>query len=150
MRTITGLEELVAAVGEELGVSEWHDVTQESIDEFAENTGDRYWIHTDPDKAAQGPLGSTIAHGLYTLSLGPAFTYSIVTFDGFSIQLNYGYEKIRFPAPLPVGSRVRMRSKLANVKRNESSAQAYFDQTFEREGGDKPVCIAQHVIHMIA
>jgi acyl dehydratase len=150
VRTITGLDELVAAQGEELGVSDWHEITQERIDAFAEATGDTYWIHTDPERAAAGPLGSTIAHGLYTLSLGPAFTYTIVTFDGFTISLNYGYEKIRFPAPLPVGSRVRMHCRLAAVDRADGSARVTLSQTFEREGSEKPVCIASHVVHLVA
>jgi acyl dehydratase len=150
MRTITGMDELLAAEGEELGVSDWHDITQDRIDAFADATGDHYWIHVDPKRAAESPLGSTIAHGLLTLSLGPMFTYSIVTFEGFSITLNYGYEKVRFPAPLPVGSRVRMRSELAEVKQSPGSAQATMRQTFEREGGEKPVCIAQQVIHLVA
>src|SRR3954471_20462660 len=109
MRTIDGVDELQAAVGEEMGVSDWYEVTQERIDVFAQATGDDYWLHTEPDRAADSPMGTTIAHGLLTLGLGPGWTNAIVTFEGFALRLNYGYEKVRFPAPLPVGSRVRMR-----------------------------------------
>ena len=149
VRTITGLDELAAAAGDELGNSDWHDVTQERVDAFAETTGDRYWIHTDPTRAAETPLGSTIAHGLYTLSLGPMFTDEIVTFEGFAMRLNYGYEKVRFPAPLPVGSRVRMRSQLVDVTSVGGGAQATLRQTFEREGGVKPVCVADSVLRFL-
>ena len=144
------MDELRAAEGQQLGVSDWHAVTQQAIDAFAQATGDTYWIHTDPERAAKGPLGSTIAHGLYTLSLGPMFVDSLVTFEDFSVRLNYGYEKARFPAPLPVGSRVRMRCELAEVTASDSAATASLRQTFEREGGDKPVCVAQHVVHFVA
>jgi acyl dehydratase len=150
MRTISGLDELEAAVGEELGVSGWHEVTQADIDRFAEATGDRYWIHVDPERAVSSDLGSTIAHGLLTLSLGPACTDAIVSFEGFSIRMNYGYGKVRFPAPLPVGSRVRMRARLADVSTNGSGAQATLQQTFEREGADKPVCVAEMLLWLVA
>lgn len=150
MRTIRGLDELLAAKGEDLGVSDWHEVTQARIDAFADATGDHYWIHTDPERAAATPLGSTIAHGLYTLSLGPMFTYSLVAFDGFSMNLNYGYEKVRFPAPLPVGSRVRMHCQLADVETSGSTSRISLRQTFEREGGDKPVCAATHVVAVVS
>jgi acyl dehydratase len=143
MITITGIDELKAKVGEELGVSDWHDVTQEEIDAFADATGDHQWIHVDPERAAQTPFGSTIAHGLYTLSLGPRFSYSMLSFEGFAFGLNYGYERVRFPAPLPVGSRVRMRAALADVADVPGGVRVTITQTFEREGGDKPVCVAQ-------
>jgi acyl dehydratase len=145
-RTVRGSDELAALVGQEVGLSDWFDVSQEAIDAFAEATGDDYWLHTDPSRAAQSPVGGTIAHGLLTLSLGPRFTYALLAFEGFSLRLNYGYEKVRFPAPVPVGSRVRMRSTLRDVKRLEGGSQATFVQTFEREGHDKPVCVAEHVV----
>jgi acyl dehydratase len=145
-RTVHGNDELAALVGQEIGVSDWFDVTQEAIDAFAAATGDRYWLHTNPSRAAQSPAGGTIAHGLLTLSLGPGFTYALLDFEGFSLMLNYGYEKVRFPAPVPVGSRVRMRSTLREVKRLDGGGQATFVQTFERDGHEKPVCIAEHVV----
>jgi acyl dehydratase len=150
MRTINGIDELLAAKGEDLGVTEWHEVTQAGIDAFAQATGDEYWIHTDPERAAATVLGSTIAHGLYTLSLGPMFTYSLVTFEGFSMSLNYGYEKVRFPAPLPVCSRVRMHCQLADVECSGSTSRISLRQTFEREGTEKPVCVATHVIAVVS
>jgi acyl dehydratase len=145
MLTITGIDELKAKVGEELGVSEWHEVTQAQIDAFAEATGDHQFIHVDPERAAQTPFGSTIAHGLLTLSLGPKFSYELFSFDGFAFGLNYGYDRVRFPAPLPVDSRVRMRATLTDVKEIPGGAQITITQTFEREGGDKPVCVAEQL-----
>lgn len=145
MLTISGPEELKAKVGEELGVSEWHEVTQERINAFAEATEDFQWIHVDPERAKDTPFGGTIAHGLYTLSLGPKFAYSLFTIEGFSFGLNYGYEKVRFPAPLPVDSRVRMRATLAAVDEVPGGLQFRVTQTFEVDGGEKPVCVAESV-----
>ena len=148
MLTISGIDELRAKVGDELGVSEWHDVTQEEIDAFADATGDHQWIHVDPERAAQTPWGSTIAHGLYTLSLGPQFTFALFTIEGFAFGLNYGYNKVRFPAPLPVNSRVRMRATLSSVDDVPGGVQLTITQTFEREGEEKPVCVAEAVSRM--
>jgi acyl dehydratase len=145
MLTITGVDELKGRIGQELGVSDWHEVTQAAIDAFAEATGDRQWIHVDPARAAQSPLGSTIAHGLYTLSLGPQFSYAMVSFEGFAFGLNYGYDRVRFPAPVPVGSRVRMRATLAAADDIPGGVQVKVTQTFEREGGEKPVCVAESI-----
>ena len=116
MRTITGLEELRQAEGEELGVSDWHEVTQADIDAFADVTGDHQWIHVDPERAKETPFGGTIAHGYYTLSLAPRFNEQILRMDGFAFAINYGLNKVRFPAPLPVGGKVRMRAKVAGLE----------------------------------
>jgi acyl dehydratase len=148
MLTISGIDELKAKAGEELGVSEWQQVTQDAIDAFADATGDHQWIHVDPARAAQTPWGSTIAHGLYTLSLGPQFTFALFTIEGFAFGLNYGYEKVRFPAPLPVNSRVRMRATLSSVDDVPGGVQLTITQTFEREGEEKPVCVAESVARM--
>jgi acyl dehydratase len=148
MLTISGIDELKAKAGEELGVSEWHEVTQDAVDAFADVTGDHQWIHVDPERAAQTPWGGTIAHGLYTLSLGPRFTFAMFTIEGFAFGLNYGYNKVRFPAPLPVGSRLRMRATLSSVDDVPGGVQLTVTQTFEREGGDKPVCVAEAVSRM--
>jgi acyl dehydratase len=148
MLTISGIDELRAKVGEELGVSEWQEVTQDAINAFAEATGDHQWIHVDPERAAQTPWGSTIAHGLYTLSLGPQFTFAMFTIEGFAFGLNYGYNKVRFPAPLPVNSRVRMRAILSSVDDVPGGLQLTITQTFEREGEEKPVCVAESVARM--
>src|SRR6266480_3345622 len=115
MKTISGLEELKRAEGEVLGTSDWHEVTQSDIDTFADVTGDHQWIHVDVERAKQTPFGGTIAHGYYTLSLVPKFTYELFSVEGFVFGLNYGVNKVRFPAPLPVGSKVRMRMKLASI-----------------------------------
>jgi acyl dehydratase len=143
MTTITGLDELRAANGTELGVTDWHEVTQAEVDAFADVTGDHQWIHVDPERAAQSPLGGTIAHGLLTLSLAPAMTSKLLSFEGFAFALNYGYNRVRFPGPVPVGSRVRMRATLAAVEDIPGGAQITIVQTFEREGADKPVCVAE-------
>ena len=141
--SINGIDELKAAVGAEVGISDWYEVTQEAINEFAEVTQDFQWIHVDPERAAQTPFGGTIAHGLFTLSLGPKFSYEIFDIQGFAFGVNYGYEKVRFPAPLPVGSRVRMRATLTSVEDVPGGVQIKITQTFEREGHDKPVCVAE-------
>jgi acyl dehydratase len=148
MLTITGIDELKTKVGEELGVSEWHEVTQADIDAFAEATGDHQWIHVDPERAAQTPFGSTIAHGLYTLSLGPVLSEEAFSLEGIAFGLNYGYDRVRFPSPLPVDSRVRMRATLTSVDDVPGGIQMKVTQTFEREGGEKPVCVAEQLVRL--
>jgi acyl dehydratase len=143
MRTITGLDELKQAEGETLGTSEWHDVSQQDIDAFADVTGDHQWIHVDPERAKDTPFGGTIAHGYYTLSLAPMLTEQILALDGFAFAINYGLNKVRFPAPLPVGGRVRLTARLARLDDVPGGAQMRLELTFEREGGDKPVCVAE-------
>ncbi len=143
MLTVNGIDELKTRVGEELGVSDWHEVTQEAIDTFAEVTGDDQWIHLDVERAKETPFGGTIAHGYYTLSLAPRFSYALFRLDGVAFGLNYGLNKVRFPAPMPVGDRVRMRMQLAAVDDIPGGAQITMNLTFEREGGDKPVCVAE-------
>jgi acyl dehydratase len=145
MRTITGLEELKRAEGEDLGTSDWHEVTQDAIDSFADVTGDHQWIHVDVERAKDTPYGGTIAHGYYTLSLAPMFMEQIFGLDGFAFALNYGLDKVRFPAPLPVGSRVRMHARLAAIKDIQDGVQMTVTATFECEGGEKPVCVAETV-----
>ncbi len=143
MLTLNGLEEVRAHVGKELGVSEWLDVTQEKINEFAAVTGDDQWIHVDVERAKKSPFGGTIAHGYYTLSLAPRFSYDMFSFEGFAFGVNYGLNRLRFPAPLPVGSKVRMRAKLLSVEEIAGGAQLTTELTFERDGGEKPVCVAE-------
>jgi acyl dehydratase len=143
MLTLTGLDEVKAHVGSELGVSDWHLVTQERIDQFAEVTGDDQWIHVDPERARESPFGGTIAHGYYTLSLAPRFSYDMFKFEGFAFGVNYGLNRVRFPAPLPVGDRVRMRARLVGLEEIPGGAQILTELTFEREGAEKPVCVAE-------
>ena len=150
MRTITGLEELKAAEGETLGTSDWHDVTQNDIDAFADVTGDHQWIHVDQERAKETPFGGTIAHGYYTLSLAPMFTEQIFALQGFAFAVNYGLNKVRFPAPLPVGSRVRMHARLTALEDVPGGAQMTVEVTFERDGGDKPVCVAETLARVYA
>jgi acyl dehydratase len=143
MRTITGLDELKGSVGETLGTSEWHEVTQETIDAFADVTGDHQWIHVDPERAKDTPFGGTIAHGYYTLSLAPMFMDQVMSLEGFAFAINYGLDKVRFPAPVPVGSRVRATARLAALDEIPGGAQITVELTFEVEGGGKPACVAQ-------
>ncbi len=143
MLTLTGLDEVREHVGKELGVSDWHLVTQEKIDAFAEVTGDDQWIHIDRERAKDSPFGGTIAHGYYTLSLAPRFSYDMFKFEGFAFGVNYGLNRVRFPAPMPVGERVRMRAVLKSVEDIPGGAQLTSELTFEREGGEKPVCVAE-------
>jgi len=150
MLTLTGIDEVKGHVGEELGVSDWHEVTQEKINDFADATGDHQWIHVDVEKAKETPFGGTIAHGYYTLSLAPAFSYALFTFEGFAFVMNYGLNKVRFPAPLPVGSKVRMRAKLNSVDEVSGGAQLTTELTFEREGEDKPVCVAESLMRVFS
>jgi acyl dehydratase len=150
MIVFEGIPDLVARVGEELGTSAPLLITQEAIDAFAETTGDRYWIHVDPARAAATPFGSTIAHGLLTLSLGPRFGYELYEIRGVAMGVNYGYARVRFPAPLPVGSLLRMRATLSAVEEVPGGATVTIAQAFEREGGDKPVCVADAMLRLFS
>lgn len=141
--TLTGLDEVRSHVGQELGTSRWHEVTQEAIDAFAEVTGDHQWIHVDPERAKETPFGGTIAHGYYTLSLAPMFSYEMFSLEGFAFGVNYGLNRVRFPAPLPVGAKVRMRALLKAVDEIPGGGQITVELTFETEGGAKPVCVAE-------
>jgi acyl dehydratase len=150
MRTITGLDELKQAEGEDLGTSDWHEVRQKDIDAFADVTGDHQWIHVEVDRARETPFGGTIAHGYYTLSLAPSLTEQIFELRGFAFALNYGLNRVRFPAPMPVGGRVRVHAKLKELEDIPGGAQITTELTFEREGGDKPVCVAETLARVYA
>lgn len=144
-RVFTSADELRAAVGEELGVSDWLEIDQRRIDLFAEATGDHQWIHVDPELAQSGPFGSTIAHGYLTLSLLPVLVSQVLHVEGVRMGVNYGSNKVRFPAPVPVGSRLRARVRLADVQDAGEGVQVTAQVTVEREGGEKPVCAAESV-----
>jgi acyl dehydratase len=148
MKTITGLDELRDAKGETLGTSDWHEVTQEAIDAFADVTGDHQWIHVDRERAKDTPFGGTIAHGYYTLALAPMLTGQVMALDGFAMVINYGANRVRFPAPVPVGSRVRVTVKVADLEDTPGGAQLTLELTFEVEGGEKPVCVAQTLMRV--
>ena len=150
MRTINGLQELFKAEGETLGTSEWHEVTQDAIDQFADVTGDHQFIHVDVERAKETPFGGTIAHGYYTLSLAPMFSEQIVEFTGFAFGLNYGLDKVRFPSHMPVGGKVRMTAEMAEITEIPGGAQVKMKLTFEREGGEKPVCVAESLARVYA
>ncbi|MDQ4008667.1 MAG: MaoC family dehydratase [Actinomycetota bacterium] len=150
MRVFNGIDELKEAVGEQLGHSDWHTVTQEKVDQFADATGDHQWIHVDPERAKAGPFGGTIAHGYMTLSLLPMLNAQIYRIDGLTMGINYGTNKVRFPAPVPVGSRVRAGAELVEVTPNAQGAQAVVRTTIEVEGGEKPACVAESVVVLVA
>jgi acyl dehydratase len=145
MRVFTGLEELAAAKGEHLGRSEWHAVTQEQVNLFADATGDHQWIHVDVERAKNGPFGGTIAHGYLTLSLIPMLASEIFRVDGLSMGINYGTEKVRFPSPVRVGSRVRSGAELLDLRQAAQGVHAVVRHTIEIEGGAKPACVAETV-----
>jgi len=144
-RHIAGIEELNALVGQELGVGDWILVDQDRIDRFAEDTEDRQWLHVDPERAKAGPFGTTIAHGYLTLSLLPALTASAYVIDGARSRVNYGLEKVRFPAVVPAGSRVRIRASLLSVEPVASGARIVVKNVVELEGSERPACIAETV-----
>ena len=150
MITFNGLEELAGAAGRELGTSDWREVTQADVDAFAEVTGDHQWIHVDPARATQTPFGGTIAHGYLTLSLGPALAAEVYAFEGITFGLNYGLNRVRFPTPLPVGTRVRLHVTIAAVESHDGYCQLVLTQTFAAEGIDKPVCVAEQVVRLYA
>ncbi len=150
MREINGIDELKGLEGTELGSSDWHEVTQEMVNAFADATGDHQWIHVDPERAKDTPFGGTIAHGYYTLSLSPKMMEEIASFSGFSFALNYGLGKVRFPAPLPVGSKLRATAKIIEITEVSGGVQVNTQMTFEREGGEKPVCVAETLARFFA
>ena len=143
MKTFERLADLQALVGQDLGESDWVLVDQARIDRFADATGDHQWIHIDPARAAAGPFGTTIAHGFLTLSLLPVMGESAIAFANVRMGVNYGLNKVRFPAPVPVGSRLRGVFKLAAFEPIEGGAQITMEVTMEREGSAKPVCVAE-------
>ena len=138
-------DDLLAAVGTELGSSDWVAIQQDRIDGFADATDDHQWIHVDPEAAAAGPFGSTIAHGYLTLALTNRFLPQIVRVDGVSMGINYGVNKVRFPQPVPVGSRVRGHATLTHAEEIDGGVQAVITMTVEIEGGTKPACIVESV-----
>ncbi len=145
MKHVPRLQDLEALVGQEIGVSDWTLVDQTRIDRFAEATGDHQWIHIDAARAAAGPFGSTIAHGFLTLSLLPIMSETGFTVDDVRMGVNYGLNRVRFPAPVPVGSRLRGHFRLTAYEPLEGGAQLTVEVTMEREGSTKPVCVAESV-----
>ncbi|MBJ8342880.1 MaoC family dehydratase [Antrihabitans sp. YC3-6] len=138
--------DLVDLIGKTVGTTEWHDVTQDQVNRFADATGDHQWIHTDPERAATGPFGGTIAHGYLTLSLAPQVLAEVLEVDNVSAALNYGLNKVRFPAPVPVGSKLRTTVTVVSAHRKPAGVEAVFGLTYEIDGGSRPACIADVVV----
>ena len=148
-RVFDSLDDFTAAAGEELGTSDWVTVTQEQINTFADATGDHQWIHVDPERAADGPFGTTIAHGYLTLSLLPVFASQIYEVKGLAMGVNYGANKVRFPNPVPVDSRLRATATLKETSQIPIGTQAVISFVVEREGADKPAVVAE-VVYVMA
>jgi acyl dehydratase len=142
---VKGIDGLREQVGQHLGYSDWHEVTQEQVNRFADATGDHQWIHVDVERAKAGPFGGPIAHGYLTLSLAPVLVGEVMRVEGFQMGVNYGCNKVRFPSPVPVGSKVRMGVQLAGVEDVSGGVQYVLGLTFEVEGKDKPACVAEVV-----
>ncbi|WP_020672802.1 MaoC family dehydratase [Amycolatopsis nigrescens] len=149
MRVFSGVDEFAGVVGEHLGYSGWHTITQEQVQLFADATGDHQWIHLDTERAAAGPFGATIAHGYLTLSLIPFFGKDIYRVENLSMGINYGLNKVRFPQPVKVGSKVRAGAELTEVTDVTGGVQAVVRWTLEIEGEAKPACVAETVARLI-
>jgi acyl dehydratase len=150
MRTFTTLDDVAAAAGSEIGTSEWLVVDQARIDSFADATLDHQWIHVDAEAAGAGPFGTTIAHGFLTLSLLPHFASQVFRLETPGARLNYGLEKVRFPNPVPVDSRLRSHVRFGEVRDLPTGKQLVVEHTIEIEGHDKPACVAAHVVLLLA
>ena len=150
MLTLTGIDEVRAHVGEELGVSDWYEVTQEKINDFADATGDHQWIHVDVERAKDGPFGATIAHGYLTLALIPQLTPQVLRLETPGAKLNYGLNKVRFPNPVKVGSRVRGTATITDISDVPAGKQMITRWVIEIEGEDKPACVAETVVLLLA
>ncbi|WP_167138547.1 MaoC family dehydratase [Diaminobutyricimonas sp. TR449] len=150
MRRLNGIAELERAVGQELGVGSWYQVTQPAITAFADVTGDHQWIHIDTARAAEGPYGATIAHGYFSLSLLPRLVKDAFEFSGFSMKVNYGLDRVRFPSAVRVDSRIRARAVLTEVEITSRGARVVVRNTVEIEGTDAPACVADTVSLLIS
>ena len=149
MKKFSGLDEFVAAQGAELGPTDWLEVTQDRVNLFADATDDHQWIHIDPERAANGPFGGTIAHGLLTLSLLPHFTHQLYTVDNVAMAINYGYNKVRFITPVRVGAKIRARAQITKVDQLDGAVQATVTVTVEIDGSDKPAAVAESIVRFI-
>ncbi|MGX6509197.1 MaoC family dehydratase [Rhodococcus sp. SJ-2] len=149
MRVFNGIDEIEKAVGETIGQSDWLEITQERVNLFADATGDHQWIHVDPERATSGPFGATIAHGYLTLSLLPVLGTQIFSLDGLKMKVNYGANKVRFPAPVPVGSKVRASAEFKSLERTAKGANLVVGYTIEIEGGSKPALVAETIVVLV-
>ena len=148
MLVVSATEDLQSRLGHELGVSDWHAVSQEDINCFAQVTGDRQWIHTDVELARTGPFRGTIAHGFYTLALIPMLMGQVLSLQGFGFVINYGLNKVRFPAPLPVGEKVRLRLSLEAISTRPGTSDITLLSSLECPSQEKPVCVAESVVRV--
>ncbi|HET8662664.1 MAG TPA: MaoC family dehydratase [Micromonosporaceae bacterium] len=148
MRTFASLVELAGAVGEHLGHSGWHEVTQDQVNRFADATGDHQWIHVDPQRAQAGPFGTTIAHGFLVLSMVPTLAAEVYRVDGVRMGINYGLNRVRFPNTVPTGSKVRAGVEVVSVEELPDGVQMVTRVTVEREGAGKPCCVAETVVRL--
>ena len=144
-REFTTADDLRAAVGTHLGHSDWVEISQERINQFADATGDHQWIHVDPERAKDGPFGTTVAHGYLTLSITNLFLPELLRVPGATLGVNYGANKVRFPAPVPVGSRIRMACEIIDVTDVPGGVQVTTRNTVEIEGGEKPACVVEAI-----
>jgi len=150
VKVFENLGELAAAQGSQLGPTEWMEISQDRVNTFADATEDHQWIHVDPAKAADGPFGATIAHGLLTLSLLPHFSHQLYTVRNIAMAINYGYNKVRFITPVKVGSKLRARAEVTSVTQLEGAVQSTMTVTVEIEGSDKPAAVAESIIRYIS
>lgn len=149
MKVFESVDELRAAVGEHLGYSDWHTVDQAQVTAFADATGDHQWIHIDTERAAQGPFGTTVAHGFLVLSLLPILVSEVYRVNGVRMGLNYGLNRVRFPAPVPTGSKIRAGTRLVSVEEAaDRGLQVVTETAVELEGGTKPCCVAESVVRL--
>jgi acyl dehydratase len=149
VKKFSGLDEFVAAEGTELGPTDWLEVTQGRVNLFADATDDHQWIHVDPERAANGRFGGTIAHGLLTLSLLPHFMHQLYTVDNVAMAINYGYNKVRFITPVRVGAKIRARAQIAKVDQLDGAVQATVATTVEIDGSEKPAVVAESIARFI-
>jgi acyl dehydratase len=150
VKVFEGLDEFAAAKGSQFGPTEWLTISQDRVNLFADATGDHQWIHVDPEKAAGGPFGGTIAHGLLTLSLLPHFSQQLYRVNNIALAVNYGYNKVRFITPVKVGANLRARGELTSVNQLDGAVQATTTITVEIEGVDKPAAVAESIVRYIA
>ncbi|GAT11938.1 dehydratase [Mycolicibacterium novocastrense] len=149
MKKFSDLDEFIAAEGSQLGPTEWLEVTQDRVNLFADATEDHQWIHVDPEKAANGPFGQTIAHGLLTLSLLPHFSHQLYTVGNVAMAINYGYNKVRFITPVKVGAKIRARAELTKIDQLDGAVQSTMTTTVEIEGSEKPAAVAESIVRFI-
>ncbi|KAA0120556.1 MaoC family dehydratase [Mycolicibacterium sp. P9-22] len=149
MKIFGSLAEFESAAGTELGPTDWLEVDQQRVNKFADATDDRQWIHVDPERAADGPFGGTIAHGLLTLSLLPKFMHDLYRVDNVRMAINYGFNKVRFITPVPVGAKVRASAQITQVDKLDTAVQATLVTTIEVEGAAKPAAVIESIVRYV-